>query len=352
MRVWLVGRRSGKRRLGGDQLQMEETARVGRSAGWEVLVAERATDVVPELEDRVHLFNIQRCLDWGDLPERTKAAGAQLLLSPLYHPLETYHREGRRGLDGLVSKVIPDPSRFSSLRWGGQSLIDRAASVIQQADRVLLSHVDEASLLRTQFGVELEEEKSHIVPVAVPAAGGPTDTAAIIGKLPAGDFVFCAGRVEPLKNSHLVGRVCSSLGLPLVFAGPSSGLRHAGYARGSLHGAHWIGELDYVTLRQVMARARVHVLASWTEVVGRVSLEAALAGAAVVLSDVGFGPDYLGRGTEGVFLFEAGDEDGLTAALQAAWTRGRAPDSALARRVREHYTWDAVGPRLIEAWSA
>jgi glycosyltransferase involved in cell wall biosynthesis len=101
-----------------------------------------------------------------------------------------------------------------------------------------------------------------------------------------------------------------------------------------------------------MSAARVHVLASWTEVVGRVSLEAALGGAAVVLSDVGFGPDYLGRESEGVFLFDPGDAAGLGEAILAAWARGRNPDSELVSRVEQLYTWDAVGPRLVEAWSA
>jgi glycosyltransferase involved in cell wall biosynthesis len=186
------------------------------------------------------------------------------------------------------------------------------------------------------------------VPVAIPAeARGAASHPA-----QQGDHVLCAGRLEPLKNSDLVGRVCAGLGLPLVFAGPGSGLRHLGYARRSLHGASWLGELSYLRLRDAMSVARVHVLASWTEVVGRVSLEAALGGAAVVLSDVGFGPDYLGRGTEGVFLFEPGDEAGLAAAMQAAWARGRKPDSELVDRVAQRYTWDVVGPRLLEAWSA
>jgi len=101
-----------------------------------------------------------------------------------------------------------------------------------------------------------------------------------------------------------------------------------------------------------MSAARVHVLASWTEVVGRVSLEAALGGAAVVLSDVGFGPDYLGRESEGVFLFEPGDAAGLREAVLAAWTRGRNTESELVSRVEQRYTWEAVGPRLVEAWSA
>jgi len=346
--VWLVGRRSGGRRLGGDQLQIEESARFGRTMGYDVRVVTRASAVLPQTEDRVHLFNIQRSLDWGDLPERTLAAGARLLVSPLFHPLETYHREGRRGLGRLLAQVVPDADRFARLRWQGRNATARATAVLGLAELVLLSHDSEADLIHQHFGLRLGQDQQRVVPVAVPAGVESPERS----ELPVGDFVLCAGRVEPLKNSEMVGRVCAELGFPLVFAGPGPGARHLGYVRQSLHGAAWLGPLAYPNLRQAMGAARVHVLASWTEVVGRVSLEAALGGAAVVLSDVGFGPDYLGRGTEGVFLFEPGDEAGLAVALQAAWSRGRKPESALVERVQQRYTWDAVGPRLIEAWSA
>jgi glycosyltransferase involved in cell wall biosynthesis len=98
-----------------------------------------------------------------------------------------------------------------------------------------------------------------------------------------------------------------------------------------------------------MTQARVHVLASWTEVVGRVSLEAALAGAAVVASDTGHAARYLGRGSEGVFLFDPEEHGALERALDAAWLRGATPSSAVSQRVRERFTWDVVAPRFLEA---
>lgn len=348
MTVWLVGRRSARRRFGGDQLQIEESAGFGRSMGYDVRVVARADSVRPAAGDCVHLFNIQRSLDWGDLPERSVSEGARLLISPLFHPLGRYHAEGRYGLGRLAAKWVSDADRFAALRWRGRDSVARAVEVLTLADRVLLSHDREADGILQWLGHPVTESRQCVVPVAVPSGGG----GAALAEVPKGDFVLCAGRVEPLKNSALVGRVCAELGLPLVFAGPGPGPRHPGYVRQALHGATWLGALSYEDLRQVMGAARVHVLASWTEVVGRVTLEAALGGAAVVLSDVGFAPDYLGRGSEGVFLFEPGDEVGLSTAVSAAWARGRDADSALVDRVQKHYTWEAVGPRLIEAWSA
>jgi glycosyltransferase involved in cell wall biosynthesis len=351
MTIHLVGRRSSSRRPGGDAMQVSESAEVGRSAGLDVRVEHKARRIRPAAGDVVHLFDLQRCHDWGRLPERTRDAGARLLITPLYHPLDRYHRQGRTGLDGLAAKLVPDPDRLAGLRWGRVGLRRRAAEVLEQADLVLLAHEREAELLHSELAVDVADH-SAVVPVAIPEPPDSADEAEADEAAEAGSFVLCAGRVEPLKNPVAVARAARSLGLPVRFAGAGPGLRHRGYARGLVGGGDHLGPLAWPVLQQLMARARVHALASWTEVVGRVTLEAALAGAAVVLSDVGHAPEMLGRDSEGVFLFEPGDDAGLERALERAWERGRRPDSALVRRVRDRFTWNAVGPLLREAWGA
>lgn len=347
MNLWLVGRRSADRRPGGDALQVEESAALARARGVRAEVVHDAGSARPGRGDVVHLFGIQRCHDWGDLPERARAAGARLLVTPLYHSLRRYHRHGRRGPDRLLARLLPDPDRFAGLRWGRTGVRERAARILRLADRVLLVHEGEAALLRDEIGIAVEDARAEVVPVAIPGRGPqqePED-----GGL--GAFLLCAGRVEPLKDPMIVRAAASTLGLPALFAGAGAGPRHPGYARALLGGPEWIGDLPHATLLRLMGQARVHVLASWAEVVGRVTLEAALAGAAVVLSDVGFAPAML-RGCEGVFPFEPGDLAGLRSAIQGAWERGRRRDSDLVRRVRDRFTWNAVGPALLEAWSS
>ncbi len=123
-------------------------------------------------------------------------------------------------------------------------------------------------------------------------------------------------------------------------------------AEQALSGGWQPGALAYPAARAVLGRARVHVLASWAEVLGRASLEAALAGACVVHTTAGHGVKYFeGLGPpDGFFPVEPGDGDGLRRALADAWRRGRpGVDGALARRVRERYTWDVVSPALLES---
>ena len=353
MRLWLLGRPDAGKRRGGDQLQLEECAALAAAHSIDVVLTGDASTIRPRPGDCVHLFNLQRCPDWGDLPERTKEAGARLLITPLFHSTETYHREGRRGPSRVVSWLVPDADRFDGLRWGGKSPRRRAGEILPLVDGVLLAHVDEEVLIRDWLGDALSplapEPSWRVIPVAIPRRKS-SDVAGVELEIPWRDFVLCAGRVEPLKNTTLVAQVCQDLDLPLVLAGGDPGIRHRGYRQRAAKGALWFGELAPEQVRWLMGQARVHVLASWAEVVGRVSLEAALGGTSVVCSDVGFGPDYLGRHNDGVFVFKPGSRQGLSEALMQAWKRGRVTDSPLVEHVRQNYTWAAVGPDLIEEW--
>ena len=355
MRLWLLGRPNGGVRRGGDQLQLEECVALATEHAMDVFLTGEASTIRPRPGDCVHLFNLQRCPDWGDLPERTKEAGARLLITPLFHSTELYHRRGRRGPSRAAAMLVRDADRFDSLRWGGRSPRRRAGEILALADGLLLSHADEEGLIRSWLGDALapfaNEPSWKVVPVAIPTRES-MDFTGVELELPWPEFVLCAGRVEPLKNTTLVAQVCEELDLPLVLVGSDPGLRHRGYRERAAQRALWFGQLPPEQVRALMVQARVHVLASWAEVVGRVSLEAALEGAAVVCSDVGFGPDYLGRQSEGVFVFKPGSREGLCEALKAAWKRGRVTDSALSEHVRNNYTWAAVGPRLIEEWRA
>ncbi len=338
-RIWLVGRRSAGRRPGGDQLQMDEVAELLRGS-WDV----QQGPPQPQPGDTVAFFNIQRWPDWGELFERCD--GVRRLIVPLYHPLGRYHREGRQGLSRAAAAVVRDPLRFAALRWGKGDLRDGAARLLGAADRVLLAHPREAELLREAFDVSFRD--TAILPAAVPAELPATEVTPPF----AGDFLLCSGRIEPLKNPLGVLQAARELDLPLAFAGVLPGFRHTGYVRRfltELGDAVLLGELPPAELRALMARARVHVLASWTELMGRVSLEAALAGCAVVAPQAGFLPDWIGE-VEGLWLVPPGDAVALREAIDSAWQAGR-PGPELAGRVRDRLTWGAVEATVLEAFA-
>jgi len=336
---------------GGDMLQLQETAAVLQGAGHQVVItdAKGAAEALSS-GDVLHLWNVQRAWDWQELPERAREVGARVFVTPLLHPTERYHRSGRRGVDAVAARVVRDAERFRGLRRGKGSAKERASAVLLEADAVLLAHEREAELLRAWSGVEV---RGTVVPPAIPevVAEAVPDLPGV-GPLP-DDFALCVGRIEPLKNPLGVLTAAQQLRLPIVFVGAMPRGRHLLHGRrfrAQCRGtARWVGPLDASAVRALMQRARVHVLGSWTEVLGRVSVEAALEGCAVVATDVGHMPAYLGRDTPGLFLAEPGDGAALVSALGRAWRFGRRPDGALAQRARG-LLWDQVGPRLLEVY--
>lgn len=93
--------------------------------------------------------------------------------------------------------------------------------------------------------------------------------------------------------------------------------------------------------------AAVHVLPSWFETTGLVSLEAALSGCAVVTTDRGYARDYFG---DLAHYCDPSDADSIRQAVQRALADGHQPELELL--VRERYSWGAVARATVAAYEA
>ncbi len=350
-RAVLLTRPGAQYAPGGDTLQIHESADVLRSQGWQAQIVDSANAALEALRegDTLHLWNIQRVWDWGELVQQARRRGARVLITPLLHPLGLYHRRGRAGLDRLAAKFIRDPDRFAALRWGRGNLRAEAKTALDAADVVLLAHKQELAWL--QDWCEAQPRCTAVVPPAIPAV----QTVSTATALPQ-DFILSVGRIEPLKNPMAVRKAAARLRRDSIFVGGVPRGQHLLYSRAFRRstrraGTRWLGPLPAAQVRAVMRHARVHALASWTEVLGRVSVEAALEGCAVVATNVGHLPALLGRETPGLFLVEPGDDEGLLKAIQEAWSFGRSPGGPLSLRA-ESLTWERVAPQLLDAYEA
>ena len=100
-----------------------------------------------------------------------------------------------------------------------------------------------------------------------------------------------------------------------------------------------IEHLPQPLLASAYASAAVHVLPSWMETCGLVSLEAALAGVPLVGSTFGHELEYL----EGdAWYADPGDAESLHKAVIEAWEAGRNHPRARAmkRKVLERFNWE------------
>jgi len=127
---------------------------------------------------------------------------------------------------------------------------------------------------------------------ALLAAYGPIQNLRVVsnavgGSLPDGqkeDFVFAAGRWwDDGKNGAVLDRASALCDWPVQLAGPVHGPNGQCLA---IEHARTLGELPNAAVRALMARAAILVSPSLYEPFGLAALEAARAGAALVLSDI------------------------------------------------------------------
>ena len=158
-----------------------------------------------------------------------------------------------------------------------------------------------------------------------------------------GPFVLNVANVEPRKNQRELARALRGAGLPLIIIGHT---RDSGYLQEVM--AEGSGIIRYLGpmahddpgLQAAYAACSVFVLPSELETPGLAALEAAAAGARLVVTSEGSTREYFGD--EAVYV-RPGDVAGLSTAIRQALA-GPKP-AALARRVIEQFAWEhVIGP--------
>src|SRR5262249_25316706 len=107
------------------------------------------------------------------------------------------------------------------------------------------------------------------------------------------DFILQVGRIEASKNQLMTAYALRGLKIPLVFIGGNLQRPYLQWCK--QFGPKTLRILPHLPaseLRSAYAAARVHVLPSWMETCGIVTLEAALANCNVVCSMAGFEVEY------------------------------------------------------------
>jgi glycosyltransferase involved in cell wall biosynthesis len=156
-----------------------------------------------------------------------------------------------------------------------------------------------------------------------------------------GPFVLQAGRIEPAKNQAMLCWGLRDINLPIVLIGKSD--HWPSYrdlcARISGKQLMVIDHLDQEELASAYAASAVHVLPSWMETCGLVSLEAALSGTPLVGSTFGHELEYL-QGD--AWYADPADPHSIRGAVLAAIEAGRncRKTQRMKRKVLERFNWE------------
>ncbi|HHL39840.1 MAG TPA: glycosyltransferase [Deltaproteobacteria bacterium] len=304
---------------GGGEIQLCSTRSAVEAAGVEVLLYDQWR---PRLDDAdlVHYFSVQG----GSMNfcSHVKRRGLPLVISPIIwlgRDRDSYPLGEIRDLLHLADMILPNSAAEAGLLREFFSLPEEKFTVTHNGvDRSFAAEVAPA-LFRERFGIE-------------------------------GPFVFNAANVEPRKNQLSLVRALKGTGMRLVIAG---GVRDRAYfeacmAEGGGFTAY-VGRIAHEDdlLKSAYGGCELFVLPSLLETPGLSALEAAAAGARLVVTAVGSAREYFGD--EAVYV-DPYDVDDIRRGIGEGLARERG--GALRRLVTERYTWENTAAEVVSAYEA
>jgi glycosyltransferase involved in cell wall biosynthesis len=357
MRALFVVRRNLTIHTGGDTTQILSTADALRALGVGV---DLVHDVPKRLDrwDVVHLFHLDRL--WENIPHLAAVRRRRpVVLSPIWWPKDDYNAHARRGVQGVLARAVgtgaydvarvaqrsvfafaEHPARTTVPRPAAWRFGQAARRLLRESAVVLPNSLAEVTELQRHFGAGFEWS---VVPngftQGTPYPSGHPDDPV---------DVLCVARIEPRKNQLELIRALTGEGLSTVLVG-QAGRFSRRYERTCRAAATsmvtFAGRVPHEQVRHLYHRARVHVLPSWFETPGLASLEAAGAGARIVVGDCPPVREYFG---DLAIYCDPGDQASIRDAVRSALDRPA--DPRLRDLVTQKYTWSAAATATQQAY--
>jgi glycosyltransferase involved in cell wall biosynthesis/Tfp pilus assembly protein PilF len=349
IRVLMQNRPSTFTQRGGDTVVLEKLRDGLVSRGWDVTVDVGATQD-PKQFDLVHLFNFATVDYTRELAQKAYSAGVPYVVTTLYEDLPEFHNQSHV----VASRLVEYVRRGQDKEWWQGTSADH--STVPKAPRfqcdwaamnaaaLFPNGAGEARALRRDYpGVKsvVEVPLGHEV-------GALSTSEAFEKEYGVKDFVFCVGRIESRKNQLMLLKALEDSDLTVVLA--AGGFSYQPEYDQAVRSFKRKGRtliLDRLSpemLSSAYAAARVHVLPSWYELPGLVSLEAAAHGKNIVVTRTGTTADYIG---DKAFYCLPASEDSIASAVMAAYYAPVKP--GLVDMARSH-TWQKAVDSTIAAY--
>lgn len=354
MKVAFIARTTLYEQTGGDTIQVIQTARHLRDLG--VIADIHLTDQPINYDEYelLHFFNIIRP---ADILYHIQKSNKPFVVSPILVDYSEYDRHLRKGMAGMIFRYL-SPGAIEYLktiaRWMRRKDKLMSKSYILKGHRKsILEILRRTAYLLPNSQMEYERlvqlyntsPRYAVVPYAVDSSlftfkeHQPKDPS----------LILCVGQIEGRKNQLNLIKALNNTSWKLLIIG-SPAANQQSYYRHCLSIASanisFIDRLPQEELVQYYQKASVHVLPSWFETCGLVTMEAAIMGCNVVITDKGFAREYYGE--EAFYCDPASPPDILQAVEKAAV--GAIP-AFLRRKIISKYTWQQAALCTKKAYS-
>ncbi|MFH1411725.1 MAG: glycosyltransferase [Candidatus Omnitrophota bacterium] len=270
-----------------------------------------------------------------------------------------------RGVKVVLESIFWSDIRRAFFEYG--SLSEKAAKVMRHtmkllcpafpssrrkmflaADMIFPNSDNEARQISRLFGIK--KDKMFVVPNGVDAIFAAGNAADFTHKYGLKDFVLYTGRIEPRKNQLNLIRAMKGVDRDLVLIGDRVSAYGDYYDRCRKEAGertHFIPRMDHDSdlFRAAYAACEVFVLPGWFETPGLAAVEAALAGAKLVVTDGGSTKEYF---KDKALYIDPGSPADINKKIQSALREKRS--DALKNMITGSLTWEKVAERMIEGY--
>ncbi len=363
MRVLMLSRSDAHSVLGGDTVQMLNTKTGLEKLGVQVQLGSIQDGLATDGFDLVHVFNWEQIEPFLATHEPGPERTPPLVLSPIFW-FHTGHwfdeavtsrwvwKYIAKGLGSTHARTLYEAWQQAKFRWGapGQKL----GQCLSVAARLLPNSVTEVTHLESVLGLKGKlQPRCTVVPNSVAREVYdplPLPNQAFLKEYGLEGFVIQVARIQAAKNQLGLIEALFDLPVPLVFVGQPSPYEpdyvqrcyELAQQRGNVY---FVGPMSATELAGLYVLAAVHVLPSWRETPGLVSLEAAAAGCRVVSTAIGSAREYF---RDEAWYCDPRDPNSIRQAVLSALNTP--PSKKLRERVLECYTWDIAAKTTLEAY--
>ncbi|MDB5199355.1 MAG: glycosyltransferase family 4 protein [Chitinophagaceae bacterium] len=342
IRVAMITRATLFTAKGGDTVQVLETAKhlaaIGVTA--DIKLTDEAIDY--NRYDLIHFFNITRP---ADILYHLKKSKKPFVVSPILIDYSEYDKHYRKGIAGVLFRWLPADSieyLKTLARWlRGNDALMSFSYILKGHRRAVKKILKETSILLPNSKLEYERISNQykyagnyiIVPNGIdPVLFHFDETIKKDGRL-----VICVARIEGIKNQINLIKALNKTKFNLLIIGAPAPNQLGYYQKCKKIAANNINFIEHVSQHELLKyyqQAKVHVLPSWFETTGLSSLEAAVMGCNVVITNKGDAKEYF---EETGFYCDPGLPESIYAAVEKASLQEY--NEALRKKIFTDYTW-------------
>jgi glycosyltransferase involved in cell wall biosynthesis len=358
MNILMIARSTLYSSPGGDTTQIQMTSKYLKALGVGVEIALADSLIEYEKYDLIHFFNIIRP---DDILAHIRK-DCPFVVSTIFVEFTEFDKMARRGIYGSLFKILTG-WQIEYLKCIARFLVkgDKIKStyfLFHGQFKSVLHIAENARLLLPNSHSEykrLEKQLQRSFPYRkiVNAIDPDIFKDLVTENQDYKNHILIVGRIEGGKNQLNVIKALMNTDYQLTMIGKPAANQMSYYyechklAAGHSN-IHFLEEhVEHEKLVSIYKAARVHVLASWFETTGLVSLEAAMMDCNIVITRKGDTEEYF---SNMAFYCEPDNIESIRDAISKAYHSPVNPE--LKSLIKEKYTWENAARQTLEAYHA